>query len=138
MDLSWFKLTLTALARATYKHELHRLPERTRRPFLICLRELTGKSGSFAINCQSPAERMAYCWEARFLPRYPLIDWPFGRSLCYVIVRIVGTWFFGRRTVFGRDPRNPARSDRSAAVGQLVRTAAMHDRIRKDLERLQD
>ena len=58
------------------------------------MRQLTGPSGSFAKPCRSPAERMAYCWEARFLPRCPLTDWLFWkesvlcrRPLCWNVVR---------------------------------------------------
>ena len=88
------KLTLTAFARATYKTPTACLPERMRRPIFVCLRQLTGKAGSFAITCRSRAERMAYCWEARFLPRCPLTDWLFWkesvlcrRPLCWNVVR---------------------------------------------------
>ena len=58
------------------------------------MRQLTGPSGSFAKPCRSSAERMAYCWGARFLPRCPLTDRLFWkesvlcrRPLCWNVVR---------------------------------------------------
>jgi hypothetical protein len=114
------------------------LPVHRRRQFSSLTRQLTGQSGSFAKTCRSSAERVVYCWGVLFRPRYPLIDWPFGRSLCYVVVRLIGTWFVGGCSVLGPNPRHSAWPDRSAAIGELVRASALHRRVRKDLERLQD
>jgi len=44
---------------------------RITRLFVFCLRQLTGKSGSFAITCRSLAERVAYFQEACFRLRSP-------------------------------------------------------------------
>jgi len=97
-------------------------------------------SGSFAINLPITNGPWLYRERASFLPRIPFVAWPIGRSLRHVIVRIVGTWFVGRRAVFGPDPRLSGWLDPGGFAGdrELVCAAALHGRIREDLERLQD
>src|SRR5262249_10845086 len=53
------KLTLTAFAAANYKTSDQCLPVQILEAFFVCLRQLTGLSGSCAITCRSTAERMA-------------------------------------------------------------------------------
>src|SRR6476660_5148245 len=94
--------------------------------FFTLLRQLTGRSGSFA----KPADHRRSVWlivgESTAHVAIRLLIGFFGRSLCYVVVRPVGTWFVGGRSLLGSDPGHSARLARHAAIGQLVRIAALH------------
>ena len=62
----------------------------------------------------------------------------FGRSLCYVVFHPVGTRFISRRIVLGSGIATRRFAGRLASGRELVRAAALHRRVRKDLEWVQD
>ena len=62
----------------------------------------------------------------------------FGRSLCYVVFHSVGTRFISRCTVLGSGNSTRRFAERLASWRELVRAAALHGRVRKDLEWVQD
>src|SRR3954466_6635758 len=76
------KLTLTAFLAAIYKLacKAYLLP---RGGMFRSLRQLTGKSGSFAFNLPIAGEVYGSLTGSSLLTSLSLIDWPFGWSLFY-------------------------------------------------------